>query len=80
VALGVKDLPQSASKPQALAKILRADQARVGETYHLCQEMLTEARFILASLDEPFLVRLVDVTGLRLDTYFRKELHFSPSQ
>jgi hypothetical protein len=79
VALGVKDLPLAASKPQALAKTLRADQARVGETYRLSQEMLAEARAILARLDDPFLARLVDVTELRLQTYFRKELRFFSS-
>lgn len=42
-------------------------------------EMLSEARDILQRLNDPFLVRLVDVTDLRLQTYFRKELHYQKS-
>jgi len=34
--------------------------------------MIGQARSILARLDDHFLTRLVDVTELRLDNYFRK--------
>jgi hypothetical protein len=77
VTLGVKDLPKAASKPQALAKTLRSDQAQIRETYRISQDMLAEARNILARLGDPFLGRLVEITALRLENYFRKELHFS---
>jgi hypothetical protein len=40
--------------------------------------MIEEARSILIRLNDPILMRLVDVTDLRLDTYFRKELKFNP--
>jgi hypothetical protein len=79
VTLGVKDLPRAASQPQKLAKTLRADSARIRQTYHLCHEMLDQSRAILRRLDDVFLVRLVDITGFRLETYFRKELKFSPT-
>jgi hypothetical protein len=36
--------------------------------------MIATSRSILAQLNDPFLVRLVDVTDLRLDAYFRKDL------
>ena len=63
--------------PQKTAKDLRSDPKRVRETYNCSKEMIAQARSILARLQDPYLVRLVDVTELRLDTYFRKELSCS---
>ena len=77
VTMGVKDLSRAAANPQTLAKALRSDQAQIRETYRISQDMLAEARNILARLGEPFLGRLVEITALRLENYFRKELHFS---
>lgn len=77
VTLGLADLPRAAANPQALAKTLRADVSRISETHRLSREMLTEARAILIRLNEPFLGRLVEITALRLENYFRKELRFS---
>jgi hypothetical protein len=77
VTLGVKGLPRAAAKPQALAKSLRADSSRIRETYRTSQEMLDQAYAILARLDDRFLVRLVDITRLRLENYFRKELKYT---
>jgi hypothetical protein len=39
--------------------------------------MIARARSILAELKDPYLVRLVDVTELRLESYFRKDLRVS---
>jgi hypothetical protein len=39
--------------------------------------MIAQARSILARLDDRFLTRRIDVTELRLDNYFRKELKVS---
>ena len=58
-------------------QMLRTDTARVRSTYDCSKAMISESRAILARLNDPFLVRLVDVTDLRLDTYFRKELKFA---
>ena len=74
VTLGVENL--RAANPREMTKSLRADQARVGKTYSLSKEMIARSRALLAELHDPFLVRLVDVTDLRLDSYFRKELNF----
>ena len=41
------------------------------------KDMIAQARSILARLDDHFLTRLVDVTELRLDNYFREELKVS---
>jgi hypothetical protein len=60
--------------PQKIAQILRSDQARVRDTYTRSKEMITQARSILVRLDDSMLVRLVDVTELRVDAFFRKEL------
>jgi len=60
--------------PQATARLLRADKQRVAETYALSKEMIGKARLIMKKLEEDYLVRFVDVTELRLESYFRKEL------
>jgi hypothetical protein len=60
--------------PQKTAKMLRSDPKRVQETYRCSKEMIDRARAILARLNDPYLARLVDVTELRLENYFRKEL------
>ncbi len=56
------------------ARLLREDVAQLQSTYDRSKEMIAQARAILARLGDRFLVRLVDVTELRLETYFRKEL------
>ncbi len=60
--------------PMKTAHLLRSDQARVRETYARSKEMISEARSILARLNDSMLVRLVDVTELRVDAFFRKSL------
>jgi hypothetical protein len=67
------------TEPHKLAKQLRTDVKRIGETYRVSKKMIVESRSILSRLNDPFLTRLVDVTELRLDTYFRKELKFTES-
>lgn len=57
-----------------IAHVLRADKKRVRDTYTVSKEMIKQSRDLLDKLNDRFLVRLVDVTELRLDTYFRKEL------
>ena len=37
--------------------------------------MIARSREILIKLQDPYLVRLVDVTEVRLDTYFHKEFN-----
>lgn len=65
---------QSVQNPKALAQALRQDAGRVRATYERSQEMIARARAILDRLGDRMLVRLVDVTEARLETYFRKEL------
>jgi hypothetical protein len=57
-----------------IAQLLRADKKRIHETYACSKEMITQSRSILKRLNDPYLVRLVDVTEARLDSFFRKEL------
>lgn len=73
VTLGSGDILKI-SDPKKNARLLREDKKRVQDTYTCSKEMIAEARSILKRLDDPYLVRLVDVTELRLDTFFRKEL------
>ena len=44
------------------------------ETYNRSKEMLAQSREILTKLGDHYLVRLVDITELRVEQYFRKEL------
>ncbi|HSQ16779.1 MAG TPA: hypothetical protein VLM83_03700, partial [Anaerolineales bacterium] len=59
------------------ARLLRTDALRVRETYRVSKAMIAQARTILERLEDRFLFRLVDVTELRLENYFRKELKFT---
>jgi hypothetical protein len=61
-------------EPIETAELLRADQVRVRETYICCKNMISQAREILQRLEDTYLVRLVDVTEARLESYFRKDL------
>lgn len=74
VTLGA-DLPQPIGDPRRVARQLRADQARVRDTFVIGQDLIAQSRMLLDRLDEPLLGRLVDVTEARLVAYFRKELH-----
>ncbi len=73
VTLGSENI-RDGQNPQQTAKMLRADQKRIRSTYTVSKDMIAQCHAILKRLNDPFLVRLVDVTDLRLDSYFRKEL------
>ena len=60
--------------PGKTASLLRGDPERVRETYAVSKEMINRSRAILERLEDEYLVRFVDVTELRLENYFRKEL------
>jgi hypothetical protein len=60
--------------PKKIAELLRDDKKRVHDTYTCSKEMIAQSRAILARLNDSYLVRLVDVTEARLDSFFRKEL------
>lgn len=60
--------------PKRTAQALRSNREHVRATYDRSKEMITRAREILYRLDDHYLFRLVDVTELRLDTFFRKEM------
>jgi hypothetical protein len=76
VSLGLKNINDPSLAKQN-AKILRSDADRVAYTHARSKEMIGEAHAILNRLNDQILMRLVDVTNLRLDTYFRKELKFN---
>ncbi len=60
--------------PREIAQLLRQDKKRIHDTYATGKEMIAQSRSILARLNDPYLVRLVDVTEARLDSFFQKEL------
>lgn len=72
VTLGSDSLDKSAD-PAALARQLRSDEQHIRYTYDRSQEMINQSRQILDRLDDHHLVRLVDVTELRLKSFFKKE-------
>lgn len=73
VTLGFDKIHQL-NDPGKTAQLLREDKKRVHDTYTCGKEMITQSRAILKSLNDPYLVRLVDVTEARLDLFFLKEL------
>lgn len=73
VTLGLDKLNEI-TDPKQTAQLLRGDQKRVRDTYARSKEMIVQSRSILARLNDSLLVRLVDVTEARLDSFFRKEL------
>jgi len=77
VSLGFKNI-NDPSQAKQNAKTLRSESERVAYTFDRSKEMISEARAILKRLNDPILMRLVDVTDLRLDTFFRKDLKFKP--
>lgn len=60
--------------PAQTARLLREDQQHVRNTYTTSKEMIAQSRTLLDRLGDQFLVRLVDITELRLDTYFQRDL------
>lgn len=73
VTLGAEGIHEGLN-PQKTAERLRTDPARVRHTYEVSKALIADSYAILRQLDDRFLARLVDVTDLRLDAYFRKEL------
>ena len=67
---GIRDMV-----PKDAAQRIRSNSAHIQKTYSCSKEMIAQARSILLKIGDPYLGRLVDVTELRLDSYFRKELH-----
>lgn len=76
VTLGFENL-LPASDPAQTARLLREDKEHVRKTYTVSKDMIVRSRVILDKLDDRFLVRLVDITELRLDKYFQKDLNLS---
>jgi hypothetical protein len=66
-----------ATDPAQTAQLLREDAAHVRQTYAVSKDMIARARLLLDRLEDRFLVRLVDITELRLDSYFCRELRLS---
>ena len=73
VTLGFEDVIH-ANGAAKTARLLRENQKHVRETYATSKDMIALSRIILDRLDDRFLVRLVDITELRLDNYFRRDL------
>ena len=73
VTLGFEDVIHTKGAAKT-ARMLRKNQKRVRETYATSKDMIALSRVVLDRLDDRFLVRLVDITELRLDNYFRRDL------
>lgn len=73
VTLGFENLVRS-HEPARAAGILRGDKEHVRATYTVSKDMIAQARMLLDKLQDRFLIRLVDITELRLETYYRRDL------
>lgn len=72
VTLGSEELYRH-NAPKKTAQLLRGDQERVRDTYACSKDMIAQSRAILERLQDTYLVRLVDVTEARVDSFYYKE-------
>ncbi len=72
VTLGAENLLNQ--EPKQAARQLRSDRQRGAAAYATGKEMVAQSRAILERLNDTMLVRLVDVTEVRLDADFKKYL------
>lgn len=73
VTLCIDDIHQL-NDPMKTAKLLCEDKKWIHSTYTCSKEMVEQSREILSRLNDPYLVRLVDVTEARLDSFFLKKM------
>jgi hypothetical protein len=73
VTLGFENL-LAASDSAQMSVSLRGDKQHIRNTYRASKEMIAQSRIILDRLNDRLLVRLVDITELRLDNYFHRDL------
>lgn len=76
VTLGTEaiSLYNKGQKPRDIANILLGDKEHLHEIYYTCKKLIADANSVLDDLKDPFLARIVYVTDLRLDAFFRKEM------
>lgn len=67
---GLKDLW---TNPETNAALIRSNRSHIETTYNRSQEMINQSRQILNKLNDNYLTRLVDITELRLQKFFRSE-------
>ena len=60
-------------KPKDMVKMLWEDKQRIHQLFGECKDMIRKSRMILKQLEDPYLEKIVYVTELRLESYFRKE-------
>jgi hypothetical protein len=63
------------NNPAILADQMKKDKELVQFTYDQCKKMIKESNQILDRLNETLLVKMVDITELRLENFYRKELN-----
>ncbi|GAB6056362.1 hypothetical protein JCM15415_16780 [Methanobacterium movens] len=73
VTLGFEE-PLHSKKPSQMAKILKKDKIHIRKNYETCKDMLDQSISILKDINDPYLTRIVNVTELRLDSFFHKDL------
>lgn len=76
VTLGTDAVPQwkNGRKPGEIAKTILGDKQHFKNLYGTCKGLIADSNKLLKRLEDPFLARIVYVTELRLDAFFRKEL------
>lgn len=68
------ELLRKGVKPRVVAKSLREDDQRLQRIFVICKELIADSNQMLFKLNDPLLARIVAVTELRLEAFFRKEL------
>ena len=60
-----------------MAKLLLNDKSHIHNIYDTCKCLVTKSKSILDDLNDPYLAKIEEVTELRLDSFFKKELGIS---
>ncbi|MDA1477226.1 hypothetical protein [Bacillus changyiensis] len=70
----VISLYKKGQKPREIAEKLLEDKKRLNRVYTTCKKLIDNTNNLLKELSDPFLVRIVSVTELRLDSFFKNYL------
>jgi hypothetical protein len=76
VTLGTRTIPlyKEGYSAKEITNMLLDDQQHLTNIYLTCKKLIKYSNEILLELKDPFLARIVDVTALRLDSFFSKEV------
>lgn len=76
ITIGYEQLLDSMESKE-LAKHIRKDKKHIRSIYDICKDLINRSQSILKDINDPYLAKIVEVTELRLDSFFHKDLKMS---